>query len=138
MTLTDDDGRYMWYTFEMECHGQKHLKHIEIASLVRKVQITEIELSNPLNETIKYEVSMLGEGLDGANEIALMPGDQCYKYELYFFPLRTFRSDAQVSFSNPRLGEIFYEVKLTAEEQPPVKLNIMKAELGKSVTRYIQ
>jgi hypothetical protein len=137
VTLTDDDGKYIWYTFEMESHGQKQRKQMEVFSHVRKVSVSEIDLVNPLNETIKYAVTINGEGLDGNPDITLEPHGSA-KYELYFFPLRLYSADGSVSFSNPRIGEIFYEVKTASEDQPAVKLPIMKAELGKNITRYIQ
>ena len=80
---------------------------------------------------------MFGEGLEGNKEIELGPGET-KKYELYFFPLRVFNSQGTVSFTNTRVGEIFYELNLDVQDQPAIKLPVMKAELGKYVTRYIQ
>jgi len=80
---------------------------------------------------------VFGEGLEGNKEIELGPGET-KKYELYFFPLRVFNSQGTVSFTNTRVGETFYELNLDVADQPPIKLPAMKAELGKTVTRYIQ
>lgn len=115
ITFTDDEQRYLWFTFELECYGKKQTKQLEIASHVRKLNITEIELINPLDETIKYDVNIFGEGLNGPSEVELMP-KQSIRYQVYFLPLRVFNSQGSMSFTNPRLGETYYEINLHGEE----------------------
>jgi len=85
VTFTDDEQRYIWFTFELECFGKKQVKNLEISSTVRKMNITEVDLHNPLDETIKYDVNIFGEGLNGPADIELMP-KQTIRYQLYFLP----------------------------------------------------
>jgi hypothetical protein len=136
VTFTDEEGRYIWYTLELESHGAKHFKTMELSSYVRKTQMYEIDLSNRLEESVVYDVVVLGEGLNGKATVNIA-SLQNIKYELYFSPMRIFSGKGTISFSNARLGEIFYELKLNAEDQPAVKLSLMKSELGKSVNKTI-
>lgn len=41
------------------------------------------------------------------------------------------RSKGSIAFINENLGEIWYELSLNCEEQPPQRLNLLKSELGK-------
>lgn len=82
-----------------------------------------------MDENVDYEVVILGESLNGMSNITIQP-HQTYKYEVYFSPMRIFTGKGTLSFSNNRLGETFYELKLNSEEHPPTKVSYMKAELG--------
>lgn len=136
VTFTDEEGRYSWYTFEMESHGTKHIKQMDLVCYVRKSQIYEIDLVNPLNEETHYEVTRYGDYLDGDEVIVIEPYST-YKYELEYSPLKVSSTKGIINFTNLRLGEICYELTMNAEESPPVKLPLMRAELGKYATRII-
>jgi hypothetical protein len=43
-----------------------------------------------------------------------------------------------ISFVNQKLGEIWYELKLKAENPPPVRLDPLKAEVGSLASRFIE
>ena len=109
---------------------------MDLSSYVRKSQVYEIELFNKSDEPVDYECVILGEGLNGMSNIQVAP-NTTYRYEVYFSPLRIFSGKGTISFSNSRQGEVFYELKLNAEEQPPIKMPYMRAELGKSMTKQI-
>ena len=59
-------------------------------------------------------------------------------YELLFSPLREFKSKGSIAFIHDKLGEIWYELDLTSERNIPIKLPIMKSELGKVITQEIE
>ncbi len=65
-----------------------------------------------------------------------MPG-QTSTYELIFSPLRASQGKGSVAFIHERLGEIWYELNLSAEENAVIRLPTMKAELGKSETHEV-
>lgn len=48
-----------------------------------------------------------------------------------FAPLKIGRWRGSVAFVNRLLGEVWYEFILTCEDQPIVRLNVLKASLGK-------
>ena len=56
---------------------------------------------------------------------------QTATYELLFSPLRQFKSKGSIAFIHEKLGEIWYELNLQADETPVMKVPTMKAELGK-------
>jgi len=63
--------------------------------------------------------------------------NQTYSYELVFLPLRVFKGKGSITFLNEKLGEIWYSLMLHSEDNLPIKLNNMRAELGKTTRHTI-
>lgn len=83
-----------------------------------------------MNEVAIYEVIINGDGLIGDEQFAVA-AKKDGSYELTYAPLKIGRWRGSVAFVNRLLGEVWYEFILTAEEQPIVRLNVLKASLGK-------
>jgi len=71
-----------------------------------------------------------GDGLIGEEQFAIGARKEA-GYELTFAPLKIGRWRGSVAFVNRLLGEVWYEFILTCEDQPIVRLNVLKASLGK-------
>lgn len=60
-----------------------------------------------------------------------MEAKETKQYELVYSPLYVGRAKGSIAFVNELLGEKWYELNLSSEEQPVVKLSMLKTELGK-------
>ena len=123
-------NRYFWYTIMVNTQRPKAEKTIDLFTVIRKAAAFDIQLSNPLKELVVFEVIIEGEGLIGEQSFKLEPL-QTATYELLFSPLRQFKSKGSIAFIHEKLGEIWYELNLQADETPVMKVPTMKAELGK-------
>lgn len=125
-----DKNRYVWYTIAMRTDRPSSEKTIELSTIVRKSISLDIELYNPLKESITFEVSIEGQGLHGSPTFKLLP-HQTATYALLFLPLQTFRGKGSIAFIEEKLGEIWYDLNLISEECPVIRSHTLKAELGK-------
>lgn len=75
----------------------------------------DIELNNPLDEPVFFDVIYTGIGLYG-KEVFELGANQAGVYELMFSPLKPLLEQGSIAFINEKLGEIWYELKLIAEE----------------------
>jgi hypothetical protein len=137
ITLTDQNKKYIWYTFELEYQGRKNMRQMDVHGVIRKDNPHEIELDNPSDERIEYKVAMKGEGLHGPEAIQI-PARGKAIYNLSFFPLRVLDSEGTVVFSNSRVGEILCRLNLHSTEPTPQKLPLIKCEIGKSMEQSIE
>ena len=51
---------------------------IKISAYLREVVCVEINLSNPLEEVITFNVAIIGEGLFGENKMILQPKENVF------------------------------------------------------------
>ncbi|CAD8106047.1 unnamed protein product [Paramecium primaurelia] len=130
ITFTEENGRYLWYTVFMNTESPKSLQTLELSCLIRQATVIQLTLQNPLPETAIYEAIISGDGLIGEDQFAIGANKEGL-YELTFAPLKVGRWRGSVAFVNRQLGEVWYEFILTCEEQPVIKLNLLKASLGK-------
>jgi hypothetical protein len=79
--------RYIWYTICANVERPNYTQHLEIKCVIRKAVAFEIQLSNPLKETINYETYLEGEGLIGDQYFQLEPL-KSGNYEVLFSPSR--------------------------------------------------
>ena len=132
-----DKHKYIWYTVCINTDKPRSEKTIELSTHVRKTLAFEISLSNPLKEALTYEIAIEGEGLTGDTLLNVLPLQTCV-YELRFTPLRAFKGRGSVAFIQEKLGELWYELSLIAENKPVERLSTLKAELGKFSQHEIQ
>jgi len=134
ITFTDPkSGNMFWYTLDIEVTTPKAESTIEVESEVRKAVAVNIELENPTNEELVFQVFHEGGGLLGDSTYLLPPGNftgAVPGYELIFSPLETGENDGRVSFVNDRVGEFWYKLHLVATEGQSVILELMESMLG--------
>ena len=101
--------------------------------MVRRAISVEIALENPLkDEAVEFDVALQGEGLLGDAQFSLGPKETA-TYELLFAPLLPGNEVGSIVFSNPKLGEVWYELNLKATEPQAITLKEMKCAVGKYV-----
>lgn len=93
-------------------------------------------MTNPLAFGITFEVIVSGEGLIGPTSFYL-EANESKLYSLVYSPLYVGRAKGSIAFINEHLGEKWYELVLNSEEQPVVKLTVLKTELGKSSSKIV-
>jgi len=86
ITFEDREGRYLWWTVEVNTSKSRPEKIVTMAAFVRKAATAEIVLSNPLNEPINFDVFYSGEGLIGESTFYLEPHQDAV-YNLIYSPL---------------------------------------------------
>ena len=137
ITFFDEENKYIWYTVEVRTESAKAEKAIDLATNVRKAIAFDIALSNPLKDSATFEVIISGEGLLGETAFTILPG-LTGTYELVFSPLKAIKSVGSIAFIHEKLGEIWYELNLIAEENPSVRLPMLKCELGKVESNEVE
>lgn len=131
ITFQDGDGRFQWWTVEVRTDSPKPEQTIELKANIRQATSAEISLKNPLSEPISFEVFYTGEGLIGDANFALEPNSTGV-YNLIFSPLQAGSFTGTIGFLNERVGEFWYDLTLSAEENPVVNLELLECELGKT------
>jgi hypothetical protein len=107
----------MWWTVEVRTDSPKPEATIDMKAIIRKATSAEISLSNPLNEPITFEVFFSGDGLLGDATLSLEP-KSTGTYSLIFSPLKPGILEGTVGFLNERVGEFWYDLRLSADENP--------------------
>ena len=125
-----EKDKYIWYTVLMNTDRPKCERNFEMNTFVRKALAFTLDVTNPLRETITYEIAIEGEGLTGPGTFTLYPL-QTATYEAIFLPLRSFKSKGSIAFMQEKLGEKWYQLSLVSEENPVIRSPTLKAELGK-------
>jgi len=93
----------------------------------------EICIKNPLDEGVIFDVCIDGEYLSG-NSLFSIEAHKEGIYELIFSPLKVFNGVGSIAFMNEKLGELWYMLNLASDKSNTVRLPLMKAELGKSIS----
>jgi len=132
-----DEDKYVWYTVEIRTDSPQAEKRIPLETQIRKAVAFDIALENPLDEKAEFEVILNGTGLMGEESYTLLPKQQGV-YELIFSPLQPMRELGSIAFIHEKLGEIWYELELAAEDVPQVRLPTLQCELGKVATHPVE
>lgn len=106
----EDKSKFVWYTVLLKTDRPKCEKTIDLSTYVRKSVVFDIELANPLRETITFEIAIEGEGLHGSSSFVLEP-KQSGVYELAFLPLKSFKGKGSIAFMQESLGKLFTSLK---------------------------
>jgi hypothetical protein len=131
ITFTDDRKNYRWWTVKVVAESSyTNTRDTEMKTTIRKAIYVEINLDNPLNEYVTFNVNIEGEFLWGEPEIRLEPKKSA-TYILYYTPLKIGTWEGRVHIYNERIDEFLYKLKLTCEENSPIYPELLKAELGK-------
>ena len=74
---------------------------------VRKAIAFDLELQNPIDQPVFFDVVINGQGLYG-KQIFELGANKTSIYELMFSPLKPFTETGSIAFINEKLGEIWY------------------------------
>lgn len=127
----NERDKYIWYTISVETEKARKKGEIQLDTEIRKSINCQIDLFNPLDETVTFEVILEGEGIFGDLTITIAP-KKTTSYQLTFLPLKVFSIKGSISFINEKIGEIWYDLNLCSQECKTEKLPLIKSELGKS------
>ncbi len=133
ISFTDAEGFTVWYTMDVEVTAPQAESTIVVESVVRQAVSVEIGLENPLSEDLVFNVNIDGEGVFGDSYYNLpskeAPGSHP-PFELMFSPLHVGTMEGKVSFTNEKVGEIWYLLDLRAIEAVPHKAPTVECMLG--------
>jgi hypothetical protein len=134
VTFTEvETGLIQWYTVEIDVSSPLPESVIDIDAIVRRAVAVEIVLENPTTETLSFNVLIDGPGLLGDKVFTLPPGeDRGTKYELIYSPLYPGNFKGRISFSNEKVGEIWYSLSLNAMPAPATILDLIECMIGSS------
>jgi len=124
-------GHFTWYTVEVITAPPQPQQKIELKCAVRDAIAVDINLVNPMDDVVVFDVSLTGEGLLGDSEFVLAPKESA-TYELVFSPLLPSRRKGTVVFVNDRVGEFWYDLDMIAEDAPAIDIPQMECELGRT------
>lgn len=124
-------GHFTWYTVQLKTLPPKPQQVLTLTCVVRQAVAVDIQLVNPLDDVVVFEVDKTGDGLLGESEFFLAP-NEIATYELVFSPLLPSRKQGYAAFFNDLVGEFWYDLQLIAEPAPPEELPPLECELGRS------
>jgi hypothetical protein len=78
---------------------------------------------------ISFKIDKQGMYLEGADRVELVPGAN-RDYELTFRPKRTGKFRASLIFTSEKLGEFWYDMKMTSLDPMPIVCELMQAQVG--------
>ncbi|CAJ1445026.1 unnamed protein product [Effrenium voratum] len=124
-------GHFTWYTVELMTLPPKPQQHLTLTCVVRQAVAVDIQLVNPLDDVVVFEVALTGDGLLGEAEFVLAPKETA-TYELVFSPLLPARTKGTAVFFNEIVGEFWYDLTLMAEAAPAEEIPGLQCELGRT------
>lgn len=130
-------GHFTWYTVELMTDPPKPQQSLSLTCEVRRAVAVDIQLVNPLDDVIVFEVALNGDGLLGEVEFVLAPKETA-TYELVFSPLQPSKKKGTAVFFNDVVGEFWYDLELLAEPAPPEEIPLMQCELGRTAQTSVK
>ncbi|OLQ10590.1 Sodium-driven chloride bicarbonate exchanger [Symbiodinium microadriaticum] len=98
-------GHFTWYTVELMTLPPKPQQQLTLTCVVRQAVAVDIQLVNPLDDVVVFEVALNGDGLLGEAEFVLAPKETA-TYELVFSPLLPARTKGTAVFFNEVVGRV--------------------------------
>lgn len=130
-------GHFSWYTVELITYPPKPQQTLTLTCVIRQAVAVDIQLVNPLDDVVVFDVALNGDGLLGEAEFVLAPKETA-TYELVFSPLLPSRKKGTAVFFNDVVGEFWYDLELVAEPAPPEELTPLESELGRATQATVK
>ncbi|CEM06420.1 unnamed protein product [Vitrella brassicaformis CCMP3155] len=124
-----DSERYQWYTLQINASPPKPQATLKLQCVVREAVCVSLQMTNPLDDIVTLEVSLIGDGLLGESEFVLAPREAA-TYQLIYAPLVPGQYRGSASLLSEKLGEFWYDLELTADPAPPTEIPLMECEVG--------
>lgn len=99
-------GHFSWYTVEIQTGPSAPQQCLTLTCVVRQAIAVDIQLVNPLDDVIVFDVNLSGDGLLGEPEFVLAPRETA-TYELVFSPFLPSKKRGQAIFVSDRVGEFW-------------------------------
>lgn len=136
ITFKDPQNRFYWYTLEVHCATPEPEDMKELRIQCRKALEFKITVYNPLSEDTIFDVNVVGEGLYGDTQFAVVAKEMGY-YTLTYSPLLPMQSEGAVSFLSEKTGEFWYRLRLICDPAEPVEKELFECGLGKSLAKSV-
>ncbi|CAD7936763.1 unnamed protein product [Amoebophrya sp. A120] len=136
MFRDSNSGQFSWFTVEVQTSPSKAQQSLSLSCVVRQAIAVDIQLVNPLDDVIVFDVTLVGDGLLGEPEFVLAPKETA-TYELVFSPFLPAKKKGQAIFVSERVGEFWYDLELIAEQAPPMQLPMFECELGQHASTEV-
>ena len=136
ITFTDQKSKYQWFAVELNVLSPDPEQILEISAYLREVVAIEIDLSNPLNEEVVFDIHIHGDGLYGENEFKMEPNSSSV-YLLHYSPVIAGQSNGSIFFNNDKIGEFWYQLNLDAKPAKSVQLQDMVCSVGNKTAQTI-
>lgn len=133
ITFFDDHNRYFWYILAIKVDSPEPTKCVYLITEIRKPVAGKIEVDNPSEQSMKFKVSICGDYLSSDNYFEV-PALSKNTFTFFYFPIKVEEVKRKIGLISSDKNEIWFDIDCKAEESKPVKLPIMKAEIGKSVS----
>eukprot|EP00960_Hanusia_phi_P024729 728453-Hanusia_phi.AAC.1 len=133
VTFTSEEtGEYVFYNVSFLAQATKILGSFDLRTQVRQPRELEINLANPLKETVTMAASCDSSDVILKSEYQLRESGETPCKIVYRPLLPDAGSTAKVTFSSTELGDFVFELKLVATPAGADKSMQMKASLGAS------
>ncbi len=110
---------------------------INVKAFLHKAAAIDIAIVNPLAEDTIFDVTYQPtDCLSGSSELVL-PASKEGVYRAVFTPQSAGFRKGIIAFSNPKIGQFWYDLNLEAENPPPTKLPLFRCPVGSTVVRIV-
>lgn len=120
----------IWYTIKITSKSVYSVNDITILSLVRKTSFVELSINNPTNSDVIFNIDYEGDYLTGEKEMFIKKKQEA-NYKLFFSPAKLGTFFGKLHIYNDTVGEYLYRINMVSESWTPIKIPIIKSELGK-------
>jgi hypothetical protein len=129
----------LWFSLDLTIKPNPPQSLIEIEGHCGGVDasILCIPLSNPLSKMIQLDVTRKGSFLESPDTIQISPKGQL-NFELFYRPQLTGKFKGSIIFYNENIGEFWYELKMTAKDALPIKIDTFESEVGRFSSKTIK
>ncbi|ETO28691.1 flagellar associated protein [Reticulomyxa filosa] len=131
LTFIDNTGKFQWFAIVVNSTPSEPEDCLQLRTYLRELAAVEIDLKNPLEEMVEFEVEYKGSGLFGDSKLRIHPQQET-TYTLHYFPSRPGKDSGLISFRHDSTGEFWYKLDLEALVPPPKKLKTMLCAIGNS------
>ena len=130
LTFHQADKKFQWFSVEVQVTAPEAESEIAVTTPCRRASTISVDITNPVDETLTFEVGLEGIGLFGPKHLTLEP-KATSKYEFIYSPLLPVNeSEASLSFSSEHVGEWWYKLILTATAPEPESIQFDGVEVG--------
>ena len=133
-----ENGQFSWFVVNVTSTPPKAEGSLNLACEVRQGVAVDVTLVNPLNVPVTFSVQLRGEGLTGSSELTIRPRSSA-SYQLIYSPMKPISHlEGALIFVSEELGQIWYELIMSAEMPKPEVLPIMECELGQTSKQTVR
>ena len=105
---------------------------VKIETALRKTAAISIDIENPLDRQVTFQVKTQGMFLTCDRQVSLNANEST-KFVVLFTPLSIGRSSGNIKFENEEIGEIWHQLELNCVGPSPIQLDQLTCAAGSQV-----